>query len=59
MQNTAYPKATGGTPIISWIPNQLNAVLKTMEECFNILPEKYIKDITQKKNRFLNFYVYE
>ena len=44
MQNTLYPKATGGTPIISWIPNQLNAVLKTMEECFNILPEKYIKD---------------
>ena len=26
MQNTVYPKATGGTPIISWIPNQLNAV---------------------------------
>lgn len=44
MQNTVYPKATGGTPIISWIPNQLNAVLKTMEECFSTLPEKYIKD---------------
>ena len=27
MQNTAYPKATGGTPITSWIPNQIKAVL--------------------------------
>ena len=30
MQNTAYPKATGGTPITSWIPNQIKAVLKAM-----------------------------
>ena len=44
MQNTVYPKATGGTPIISWIPNQLNAVMKTMEQCFNILPKKYIEE---------------
>jgi indoleamine 2,3-dioxygenase len=31
MQNTAYPKATGGTPITSWIPNQIKAVLKAMK----------------------------
>lgn len=31
MQNTAYPKATGGTPITSWIPNQIKAVLKAMQ----------------------------
>ena len=30
MQNTAYPKATGGTPITSWIPNQIKAVLSAM-----------------------------
>jgi indoleamine 2,3-dioxygenase len=31
MQNTAYPKATGGTPITSWIPNQIKAVLRAMK----------------------------
>ena len=31
MQNTAYPKATGGTPITSWIPNQIKAVLSAMQ----------------------------
>ena len=31
MQNTAYPKATGGTPITSWIPNQIKAVLSAMK----------------------------
>lgn len=30
MANTKYAKATGGTPIISWIPNQIEAVLKYM-----------------------------
>ena len=30
MSNTAYPKATGGTPITSWIPNQIKAVLSAM-----------------------------
>ena len=43
MQNTVYPKATGGTPIISWIPNQITAVLNTMEINFNKLPQKFIK----------------
>ena len=28
MVNTKYAKATGGTPIISWIPNQIKAVLE-------------------------------
>ena len=31
MQNTAYPKATGGTPITQWIPNQIKAVLSAMK----------------------------
>jgi len=31
MKNTKYSKATGGTPIISWIPNQIGAVLKYMK----------------------------
>lgn len=28
MENTKYPKATGGTPITSWLVNQIEAVLK-------------------------------
>lgn len=39
MANTVYPKATGGTPIISWIPNQLNAVLSTMKNTYKQLPK--------------------
>ena len=30
-----YPKATGGTPIISWIPNQITSVLNIMTEVFD------------------------
>jgi indoleamine 2,3-dioxygenase len=27
MENTKYPVATGGTPIHTWLPNQLKAVM--------------------------------
>ena len=37
MQNTAYPKATGGTPITSWIPNQIKAVLSAMKALSDIM----------------------
>lgn len=30
--NTPYAKATGGTPITTWLPNQITAVLQQMEE---------------------------
>jgi indoleamine 2,3-dioxygenase len=32
MANTPYAKATGGTPITTWLPNQITAVLQQMEE---------------------------
>jgi len=32
MKNTKYAVATGGTPIISWIPNQIGAVLSCMKD---------------------------
>ena len=35
MQNTKYAKATGGTPIISWIPNQIKAVFSAMQNLSN------------------------
>jgi len=31
MANTKYPIATGGTPIISWLPNQIEATLDAMK----------------------------
>ena len=39
MANTKYAKATGGTPIISWIPNQITAVLNYMEDVISLLPQ--------------------
>jgi hypothetical protein len=36
MENTKYQVATGGTPITTWIPNQIEAVLNYM----NIILEK-------------------
>lgn len=30
MANTRYAQATGGTPVISWLPNQIEACLKAM-----------------------------
>jgi indoleamine 2,3-dioxygenase len=37
MSNTKYAKATGGTPITSWIPNQIMAVIIQMEEVLETL----------------------
>ena len=55
MKNTAYPRATGGTPIISWIPNQIKAVFLSMEYCFNKLPNYFIKaDMKSWKESFEN-----
>lgn len=31
MANTRYPVATGGTPIVSWLPNQIHATLNAMK----------------------------
>ena len=38
MSNTKYAKATGGTPIISWIPNQITAVLNYMSDVLELIP---------------------
>jgi len=37
MSNTKYAKATGGTPITSWIPKQIMAVIIQMEEVLETL----------------------
>jgi len=58
MSNTKYSKATGGTPIISWIPNQIKAVLnyiKVLLDHINNLPNssdfKAIKIYNESKEK--------
>ncbi len=41
MQNTTYAKATGGTPIISWIPNQIMSVLNAMQACIELISPQH------------------
>lgn len=40
MKKTAHPTATGGSPIVTWLPNQLNAVLDAMVEVWELWKEK-------------------
>ena len=57
MANTPYAKATGGTPITSWLPNQLKSVMRQMNDVIemidklgNIQNEKANKIIVENKN---------
>ena len=49
MANTKYAKATGGTPIISWIPNQIKSVLNYVEVILNELSQMN-KDFDDEQN---------
>lgn len=66
MANTPYAKATGGTPITSWLPNQLKSVMhqmndiiemidilgnSTSDKAFNILKEN--KNTLENKKKLL------
>ncbi len=54
MANTKYAKATGGTPIISWIPNQITAVLNFMNDVIDLIPSntKFL-DSQEYKNKLI------
>lgn len=39
IKRSAHPVATGGSPIIDWLPNQLGAVLNSMDEVANGIDE--------------------
>lgn len=45
MAQTKYPKATGGTGIISWLPNQIKATIEAMESVLIRSEEKYKKGL--------------
>ena len=53
MSNTKYAKATGGTPIISWIPNQIKAVFSAMEKVIDMMPTTYNYELFNKLTRDL------
>jgi len=63
MANTNYPVATGGTPIISWLINQIDAVLMYELKLISTIERlcldneydvfKRIKDMWQKKKDML------
>jgi indoleamine 2,3-dioxygenase len=36
LKKTTHPTATGGSPIVTWLPNQLNAVLDAMDEVWEM-----------------------
>lgn len=37
LKNTHHPVATGGSPIVTWLPNQLRAVLEAMTEVIHVI----------------------
>ena len=53
MSNTKYSKATGGTPIISWIPNQIKSVLNFIKVILNEL-EIMNKNFNDEQNKIYN-----
>jgi indoleamine 2,3-dioxygenase len=57
MMNTKYNVATGGTPINTWIPNQIEATLKTMKNVL-LLMNKYIYPKDVNDSCLLNLEIY-
>jgi indoleamine 2,3-dioxygenase len=54
MANTPYAKATGGTPIISWLPNQMKAVMKEMRSLIEIIDTLKMEDDCEELELFQN-----
>src|SRR5436305_15019491 len=40
LRKTSHPTATGGSPIVTWLPNQLSAVLDALVEVEEMWKEK-------------------
>eukprot|EP01012_Entosiphon_sulcatum_P049975 TRINITY_DN68712_c0_g1_i1.p1 TRINITY_DN68712_c0_g1~~TRINITY_DN68712_c0_g1_i1.p1 ORF type:complete len:486 (+),score=69.17 TRINITY_DN68712_c0_g1_i1:436-1893(+) len=68
IQNTRYPVATGGTPITTWLPNQLGATMQVMQDIIgtvkgfdsfasHLQPEtlSFFNKIDQSLSEFLNY----
>jgi indoleamine 2,3-dioxygenase len=44
IENTKHPVATGGTPITTWLPNQLGATLEYMDEVVKTINPDLVND---------------
>ena len=60
LKKTSHPTATGGSPIVTWLPNQLQAVMqamvnvwegsgKTLPGCEDIMDSTYLQKETLRK----------
>lgn len=49
MANTKYEQATGGTPIISWLPNQIHCVLTYGEKIIEVIDSLSEEDLSDKE----------
>jgi indoleamine 2,3-dioxygenase len=49
MANTKYEQATGGTPIISWLPNQIHCVLTYGEKIIEVIDVLSEEDLLDKE----------
>lgn len=45
IENTKHPVATGGTPITTWLPNQLGATLDYMQDVINHININELEDV--------------
>lgn len=50
LKKTSHPVATGGSPIVTWLPNQLTAVLDNMVELWNGVPADWHHSMKGCKN---------
>jgi indoleamine 2,3-dioxygenase len=53
MANTKYPVATGGTPITSWLPNQIKACLNYLDEIRNEIVKNELSNESQDLVKFV------
>ncbi|CAO3671600.1 unnamed protein product [Rhizopus stolonifer] len=44
IKHTEHPVATGGSPIITWLPNQLGTVLDLLEEISDKIPREHLTE---------------
>lgn len=61
LKKTSHPVATGGSPIVTWLPNQLQAVMQAMvevwegsdkalgEQCEDVMDKLYVQRETLRK----------
>lgn len=55
LDNTKYPRATGGTPITTWLPNQIGACLEQCQVlCSAVDPKKLSSADAQEFARIKN-----